>query len=203
MAEKQGAAPVQEDSTREIKQKIIEAASQLFEKKGLYETSVAEIAEEAGISVPVTYHYVKRKSDIMLLIMEDFTNKFIDMSTTVIKRPEAPGEKLRKAIELYIRLVDEDLVKVVLVYRKSRTLDRDGRKKIMADETEAVSVFEKILEEGIAKEVFRKVDTNLTAYNIIMSAHAWALKSWHLKKKYDLPAYIKAQTECIIRCISI
>ena len=189
--------------SHEIKQKIVQAASMLFEKKGLYETSVAEIAEEAGISAPVTYHYVKRKSDILLLIMEDFTYKFVGQLPQEMKEPGGDArEKLARAIDFFFRLVDEDAAKVILVYRKSRALDREGRSKIMADETEHVQVFEGIINEGIQQGVFKAMDPNLTAYNILTAGHAWALKGWHFKKRYELAEYIRLQTRCVLDCLA-
>ena len=55
-----------------VRRKIIDAASILYAKKGFRATSIEEISEMAGVSLPVTYHYVKKKSEIMRLIMEKF-----------------------------------------------------------------------------------------------------------------------------------
>ncbi|MBU2548434.1 MAG: TetR/AcrR family transcriptional regulator [Proteobacteria bacterium] len=191
-----------DSESRRIKKLIIEAASELYEKKGLHETSVGEIAEKAGISVPVTYHYVRRKSDIMLLIMEDFTHQIKDHIPPKIESLPGPREKLVAAIEIFYGLVHQNMGKVVLVYRKSRTLDRVGRSKIMADEAEHIQIFEGIIEEGIQAGVFKRVDVNLIAYNILMAGHAWALKHWHFRKRFDLEHYVRRQTDFILSAIS-
>jgi AcrR family transcriptional regulator len=185
-----------------IKKKIVEAASQLFEKKGLYDTSVAEVAQAAGISAPVTYHYLTRKSDIMLLIMEHFTNQFINCVIPEIENLSNPLEKLKRAMAIYFQLFNENMVKVVLVYRESRTLDKAGRKKIMAAEIEQVKIIEDIIKEGIDQGVFKKVDADLAAYNIIMAGHTWALKSWHYHKKFTLDQYLALQTQFFIDALS-
>ena len=59
-----------------VRSKIIDAASKLYAKKGYTATSIEEIAEKAKVSLPVTYHYVKKKSEIMRMIMEDVLNIF-------------------------------------------------------------------------------------------------------------------------------
>ena len=46
-----------------VRKKIIDTASTLYVKKGFTATSIEEISEMAGVSLPVTYHYVKKKSD--------------------------------------------------------------------------------------------------------------------------------------------
>ena len=189
--------------SQSLKKKIVEAASKLFEKQGLYETSVAEIADAAGISAPVTYHYVQRKSDIMLLIMEDFTDHFNEMIIRDINELDDPGQKLRRAMEIFFNLVDEKKSKVILLYRESRTLDPEGRRRVMAAEATHVEIFDQILREGIARGVFRPLDTNLAAYDILMSGHTWALKHWHFKNRFNLEAYLKEQTEFFLKAIRL
>ena len=196
------ASKVRHADSEEIKRKIVEAASELFEKKGLYDTSVAEVAQAAGISAPVTYHYLTRKSDIMLLIMEHFTNQFKNRVTPEIENLSDPKERLTRAMAVYFQLFNEHMVKVVLVYRESRTLDKAGRKKIMAAEIEQVKIIEEIIKDGISKGVFKTADTDLAAYNIIMAGHTWALKSWHYSKKFTLDQYLDLQTRFFIEALS-
>ncbi|MFH1135451.1 MAG: TetR family transcriptional regulator [Pseudomonadota bacterium] len=202
MTAPKGSDSVRDPESTRIKKTIIDAASRLFEKKGLYETSVAEIAETAGISVPVTYHYVSRKSDIMLLIMEDFTDQFEGQALAVLAALTDPKEKLARAMEIFFRIVDEQLVKVVLVYRKSRTLDKPGRDRVKAAEIRHVRIFEEILREGMEKGAFRPMDPDLVAYNVLMAGHTWALKKWHFQGKFNLNEFLKHQTEFIMAAVS-
>ena len=51
-----------EMSLDEIRSRIIKAASGMYERKGR-EVSVEEIATAAGVSVPVTYQFVKKPAD--------------------------------------------------------------------------------------------------------------------------------------------
>ncbi|MEW5722910.1 MAG: TetR/AcrR family transcriptional regulator [Thermodesulfobacteriota bacterium] len=189
------------DEAREIKEKIIEAASRLYEEKGLYETSVAEIAELAGISVPVTYHYVTRKSDILLLIMEAFAGRFKERVRPPLEGLTDPVARLKTALRSYYTLVDEQLIKVVLVYRQSRALDKAGRAKVMAAETETAKVFSDILQEGMDQGAFKRLDPDLVAYNVLTIGHAWALKNWHFRHRLSLDEYIGFQTDFILTAI--
>jgi len=60
-------------------------------------------------------------------------------------------------------------------------------------EVEVSRIFGEIIEEGISRGVFKEVDVDLMAYNIIMMAHMWVLKRWHFKKRLDLDKYIDLQ----------
>ncbi|RLC24594.1 MAG: hypothetical protein DRH56_06495, partial [Deltaproteobacteria bacterium] len=83
-----------------VRKKIIDVASSLYAKKGFNATSIQEISEKAGVSLPVTYHYVKKKSEIMRLIMEDLLNTFQENLVKSIEHIEDPEEKLAIAVVL-------------------------------------------------------------------------------------------------------
>ncbi len=165
----------------DIRLKIINAASEIYNRKGRQATA-EEIAAAAGVSVPVTTHHVKKPSDIMLVIMEHLQSKFAEGVAQRIGDDATPAEKLRQAIAQFFTVVDQERPKVLLVYRESLTLDKAGRKRIMQLERQSVEMFRKILDEGMADGSFRVMDTDLMAYDIVMLAHMWSLKSWHFKK---------------------
>lgn len=187
---------------RELKQKIIDAASTIYESKGRQATA-EEIAKAAGISVPVTYQYVKKPSDIMLLIMENLHHQFAAAFGQALEdRDLEPKEKLRTAIRLYFRVVDQQRSKVVLVYRSSLDLNQEGRRFIMERECAVADVFQRILDEGVAAGVFRVMDTDIMAFNINMLGHMWALKSWHFKwRGTKLDEYVGQQMDLIMNMV--
>ena len=177
--------PVEHSGDNELEQmrdRVAEAAAKLYEKKGR-SASVEEIAGAAGISVPVTYQFVKKPSDIMLLIMERLQAKFCKGVMTSVVEGAPALDRLLEAITQFYRVVETDAAKVTLVYRDSLTLDKPGRKRIMQLERDVVEVFKGILDEGVANSEFRVMDTDLAAYDIVTAGHSWALKRWHYKKR--------------------
>jgi AcrR family transcriptional regulator len=181
-----------------VRKKIIDTASTLYVKKGFTATSIEEISEMAGVSLPVTYHYVKKKSEIMKMIMEDALNTFQDNLTKEIKGIDDPEEKLAIAIILYFRVMDGQGEKVLLMYQKSSSLEKTSKSKVMQLEVQVSEIFSRIIEEGIKVGIFRAVDVDLMAYNIILMAHMWVLKRWHFKNRLTLNKYIDQQLEIII-----
>ena len=57
-----------------VKELIIETTEELLKKKKLSDISLAEIAEEAGISKGTLYYHYKSKSDILF----DITDRYLD-----------------------------------------------------------------------------------------------------------------------------
>ncbi len=181
-----------------VRKKIIDTASTLYVEKGFTATSIEEISEMAGVSLPVTYHYVKKKSEIMKMIMEDALKSFQDNLTKEIKGIDDPEEKLAIAIILYFRVMDGQGEKVLLMYQKSSSLEKASKSKVMQLEVQVSEIFSRIIEEGIQMGIFKAVDVDLMAYNIILMAHMWVLKRWHFKNRLTLNKYIDQQLEIIL-----
>lgn len=190
-------------SSDKVRRKIIDTASILYARKGFTATSIEEISEMAGVTLPVTYHYVKNKSGIMRMIMEDLLQTFRHHLTEHLQGIEDPEEKLATATILYLRIVDREREKALLVYQKSSSLDKDSRAKIMQLEVEVSQIFANIIEEGIDRGVFKDLDIDLMAYNIVMMAHMWVLKGWHFKQRLTLDKYIDLQLVNILNILRV
>jgi hypothetical protein len=70
-------------------------------------------------------------------------------------------------------------------------------------EVEVSEIFGSIIQEGTQKGVFREVDKDLSAYNIVMTTHMWVLKGWHFKKRLSLDKYIDLQLVNILKALRI
>ncbi|MDZ7696936.1 MAG: TetR/AcrR family transcriptional regulator [Deltaproteobacteria bacterium] len=181
-----------------VRKKIIDAASTLYARKGFNRTTIEEISEKAGVSLPVTHHYVKEKSEIMRMIMEDVLNTFRDNLLDMIRGIENPEEKLAIAMRLYFLVVDQQREKALLIYQKSNSLDRASKARIMQLEVKVTHIFEEMINEGITLGIFKPVDVDLMAYNILMAAHTWVLKHWHFKHRLTLDKYTELQLATLL-----
>ena len=134
----------------------------------------------------------------MKLIMEDMLTAFRENLMRDVEGVNDPEEKLAIAVILYFRVMDRHREKTLLMYQKSASLDRAAKIEIMKLEVEVSEIFCKIIEEGIQRGGFKKVDLDLMAYNIIMMAHMWVLKRWHFKTRLTLDRYIDLQLAAIL-----
>lgn len=176
-----------------VRKKIIDAASLLYAKKGFTATSIEEISEKAGVSLPVTYRYAGKKSEIMKMIMEDVLNAFRENLTRQIRDSDHPRDKLATALALYCGIVDREQQKILLMYQKSGSLDEAAKGAVMQLEVIVSEIFSSILEEGIHKGLFRTTDVDLMAFDIMMMAHMWVLKRWHFRKRITLEEFVERQ----------
>ena len=185
------------DNPDEVRQKIIDAASALYAKKGFSAISLQEISEMASVTRTVTRHYVKTESEIVSLIMENLLNCF---KANLIKKARDiydPEIKLAAAIDIYIRVLDLQRDKVLVIYQASKFLDKASKIRVMQLEVDVSNIFAEIITEGIEQGIFEKIDVDLMAYDIMIMAQMWALKRWHFKNRLSLDQYIELQLEII------
>ena len=182
----------------ETRSKIIDSASVLYARKGFADTSLQEISEKAGVTRSVTRRYVKTKSEIMRMIMEDILTSFQENLIKTIEGIDDPEEKLTDALYIYLTVVDQQREKALLIYQKSSSLDKASKRRVMQLEVDVSNIFAKIISEGIEQGVFKMVDTDLMAFNIMMLAYMWVLKRWHFKNRFSLDKYFKLQLETIM-----
>jgi len=185
-------------SPDKVRKKIIDAASILYAQKGFNATSIDEISEMAGVSLPVTHRYIRNKSEIIGMILEDVLKMFQDNLMMMIKGIDDPEEKLAIAVNIYFKVIDQQREKALLIYQKSNSLDKTNKSHIMQLEVDISNIFAKIIREGIEYGIFKRVDVDLMAYNILIMAHMWVLKRWHFKHRLSLERYLQLQLVAIM-----
>jgi AcrR family transcriptional regulator len=86
----------QYDAIRSItKEKIISAGLQLFSTRGLAATSIQDIANLAGISMGLMYHYYKSKEDLFTELVETAVGSAAESTRVIFNSDRSPAEKIR------------------------------------------------------------------------------------------------------------
>ena len=104
-----------------------------------------------------------------------------------------PIRRLAAAFAAYCRVIDEYRHAAVLTYRESKSLDAAGRERIKRLELETSEPLRDAVRAGVESGALRAADPDLVAYNLLLLAHAWALKHWYCEKTMTLEHYINAQ----------
>jgi Transcriptional regulator len=88
----------------EKKEKIIQAAYEIFNTKGYFDTNTAEIAAAAGVSTGSFYSYFKDKKDILLICMKAFGEELTEKICTTIADTGAvnTGNAARNVLKIIV-----------------------------------------------------------------------------------------------------
>jgi len=182
------------------KWEIVKAAAGLFIRKGILNTGVRDIAEASGITVGTLYHYFKSKDDIITAFL-DFavmgTNEFVKMTSQVLAKLQ-PDEAMKRAIRLYMEYTNEAQSIVLFWHQETRNLPPDQRKRLMENDMVLASLFERLIELGREKGIYKIEDAALAAHTIIVLGDMWAFRRWWLGRRYTSEQFIARQTEFIL-----
>jgi len=77
------------------KEKIMEAALQVFAEKGFQETTISEISKKAGVADATIYEYFEGKEDLLFSISETITQRAIDLTNEILPFMRDPESKVR------------------------------------------------------------------------------------------------------------
>lgn len=82
---------------------IVEAARQLYEERGLSRTSVKDIAERAGITRSLFYHYFPDKQAVTSAVLDDFIEDYIE-ALSIWNNERMTGE-IEQALDGVVRVL--------------------------------------------------------------------------------------------------
>ena len=85
------------------RERIVSAALELFETKGYAESTMRDIAKEAGVSLGLTYRYFARKEELVLALYEQLAQQAFDKVQGIPKGPIS--ERFPKAVSLSLEIL--------------------------------------------------------------------------------------------------
>ncbi len=170
--------------------RIKDAATRVFANKGFYNSTIADVAKVAEVAEGTIYLYFKNKDDLLISIFEGSMDFFIQQVTAEIATVGNPEDKLKRFINLHLKLVQEnpDLAQVLQIeLRQSTKFMKEYEGGKFGD---YLNVVRNILEEGRDQGIFRQdIDPRILRRTIFGAVDEMAL-DWLLmpKKKYSLEA---------------
>jgi AcrR family transcriptional regulator len=180
---------------------IVAAATELFSSQGFYSTTIKDIARLAGISSGLIYQYVREKEDVLLLVLLEVVDSYAREIPVAMVGIDDPLERLVKAVHAYCRVVDRHRAATVLAYRSTKSLSPKRRELIQQRETETNDIIRRTLIDCMDRGIIRRVNIDALTYQIVLTAHGWALKSWYFKSRLSLEGYVEANLDILLNGI--
>jgi len=145
------------------KDQIRKAALVVFARRGFHETTVAEIAQEAGIAKGTIYLYYPSKEEILIAIFRRYTDAMVDLGdgllNSALSVPDILAVFVRKQIDLFRE--EPDLVRILS--RRSLLALRDGNERMVEFQRDLLDRIAKLLERGKRLGKVRPLHTRIAA----------------------------------------
>lgn len=95
-----------EEIRQQTRKQIVDAAFELFANEGYSKTSIAAVAEKAGISKGLIYHYFDSKE----AILEAIFDQLVALGDEMMAFPEefGPAEKIKQTLEQTFEFIEKE-----------------------------------------------------------------------------------------------
>lgn len=167
------------------KQRIIDAATEVFHQKGYHQATLDDVAHRLGVTRAALYHYFSSKEAILSVIymqaLENYFAKFANASQ--LKGLDlSPPEKLRFFIANHIQQVAVDNLAMLAVFlTEENQLPEEDYRRISQEKRKYNRVVEGIIKEGQAQGFFKHLDARLLANAILGMCNS--LYRWYRPNK--------------------
>ncbi len=160
---------------------LLDAAEEVFGRKGFHETTLKEVAELAEFSVGSVYSFFESKDDLFRAIFERRGDEFMDEMRSVLAADRAitPLEQLHELVDFVVLWFREHarFGRLYLRYSSAAMLsaDREADAVIADNYEESMGLQAELIARGQAAGAFRAGDPNVLARlfsGIVSSYHA-------------------------------
>ncbi len=85
------------------RERLLKAARRLIHRQGFYQTTLADISEESGVTLGNLYYYFKTKEEIVSAVVEDRTERFHALAKSWEEDPD-PRQRLARFLEMPVTI---------------------------------------------------------------------------------------------------
>ena len=160
-----------QQQSEQTRQRIIDAAMQLFARKGFHHTSIADLAQAAGLTKGALYHHFENKGALLYAVLQAMREIWREEVVRDVLKARNSLDRLIVLFENHARLIREREMFCLML--SSLVMEMDGvdegfmaaLREIYADLTLFI---QRIIEKGQRTgEVRCDLDARLTALNIV------------------------------------
>ncbi len=145
-------------------QQMLDAAVEVFSRRGYRQASMDEIAEMAGISKPMIYAYLGSKDELFAACITREAHLLVDRISAVVGAGGPPDGLLWQALHAFFGYVDEHRGGWLVLYRQARGEDAPFASQVAASRANIAAVVAGLLGQAMdAEGAARPPEPELTA----------------------------------------
>ena len=182
--------------------RILEAAVKVFARQGFYQSTISQVAKEAGVADGTIYLYFKNKDDILINFFSDITRQAFKRFREALVSSGSSLDKLRSLIRAHLSAFQENR-DVAIVYQ----VETHQSSRLAEDQIREMSkmyrdIIEGIIEQGQEEGSMRKDLYIGLVKRFIIGAVDETINTWiHAEGKYDLVSMADPLVDLFIRGI--
>jgi AcrR family transcriptional regulator len=140
---------------RNVRERIIQTALDLFEKHGYHGVGVNKIIEESGTSKGGFYHNFKSKDELLYIIHDSFITYALDKAREAYEKWDTATERLHEIIKSFARVFHLYKPHTTVFYQESVYLAPEYSEAIKKKRHDYINILFRVVQEGVDSGEFR------------------------------------------------
>ena len=156
---------------------ILDAAAQVFRRKGFHGASMSAIADAVNLQKASLYHHVASKQEILLALLDRALEMLTEHIAAISAQNIPADQKLRRMIRAYLSALAENADLTTVLLFEHRSLDKKTHSRHVHQRDKFEGLWRDVLNEGVRTKVFDCTDTGM-AVRALMGVMNWTL-TWY------------------------
>ena len=201
---KQGRPVIKQPEINRKYHQILEAAVKIFARQGFHQSTIAQIAKEAGVADGTIYLYFKNKDDILVQFFSYRTKQVFESFREEVGRAETSSDKLRNLVHRHLAEFQRDRDGAVVYQVETHQSSRLAEAQIKEMSKMYRDLISEIVEQGQQEGTIRKDLYVGLVKRFIIGAMDEVINTWlHSSGEYDLVSMADPLVELFIKGIGI
>ena len=181
---------------------ILEAAVKVFARQGFYQSTVAQIAKQAGVADGTIYLYFKNKDDILVQFFNYRAKQVFQSFREEVDRAETSLDKLRNLVRRHLAEFQGDRDGAIVYQVETHQNKRLAEAQIREMSQMYRDLISEIVEQGQQEGTIRKDLYVGLVKRFIIGAVDEVINTWlHAKGEYDLVSMADPLVDLFIKGI--
>ena len=190
------------DKNNDKYQRILEAAVKVFAELGFYQSTISQIAREAGVADGTIYLYFKNKDDILVQFFTYKAKQVFDLFREEVSKADNAVEKLRNLVRRHLEEFQRDKNMAIVYQAETHQNSRSAEPQIRDMSKMYLDIVSEIVEQGQEDGSMRKDLYLSLVKRFIVGAVDETINNWlHSGGKYDLVSMADPLIDLFIRGI--
>ena len=151
------------------KNKILDAAFNVFVRNGFNDTTMSHIVRESGLSKGAIYHHYNSKKDLFISLIDHWEVYSFPDFYSGSSAGETAAKTLQRFADVVFKTFNEKphifLAEIEFWALANKDEEINARSKVLYDKI--LKLFELVLQKGIRNNEFKEIDTRIIAIELL------------------------------------
>ncbi len=149
------------------KQRLLEAAREVFSRRGYRDSTIADITAEAGVGKGTFYLYFRGKEELFREVVRDGVRRLRRALAESVGKIDDPEERVRRAVPVIFSFCREEAGLYLVIFRETALIEMQDPGKYDEFYQPLIRDFRSVIEEGVRRGDFSVRDPEVVAYGMI------------------------------------